>query len=102
MDWLDQPRQNRPTAAVCWNDQTAYNLREDCHRRGLRVPEDLAIAGFDGLPPPHVPNQRLTTIRAPWIEVASTAISLLTRRIEGEAIPHETVLPVEFITGDTA
>jgi DNA-binding LacI/PurR family transcriptional regulator len=64
--WLDMPPGVRPTAAVCWNDPTAYDLLEHCQRRELRVPEELAIVGFDGVFPTRGLRQRLTTIRAPW------------------------------------
>ena len=99
--WLDLPRGQRPTAAVCWNDQTAYNLLAHCHRRGLRVPEDLAVTGFDGIPAVHAPLGQLTTIHAPWIEVAQTAIAVLMRRVAGEEIPMETALPVTLVCGET-
>ena len=100
--WLDLPRSERPTVVVCWNDMAAYNLLENCRLRGLRVPEDIAVAGFDGLPLSQPTHWRLTTLRAPWVEIAHTAITLLMRRLNGEDLPLETVLPVEFIAGDTA
>lgn len=99
--WLALPRDRRPTAAVCWNDQTAYHLLGHCRTLGLRLPEDLAVVGYDDLPPPHAMPWRLTTIRAPWVDVARTAVKLLVRRLEGQEIPAETVLPVTLITGDT-
>jgi DNA-binding LacI/PurR family transcriptional regulator len=99
--WLDRPRALRPTAAVCWNDLTAYNLLSQCRAQGVRVPEDLAVVGFDDVSPPHATPLRLTTIRAPWIEVAEKSIELLVRRMAGEDIPQETVLPVELVPGDT-
>lgn len=102
LDWLDLPHEQRPTAVACWNDMTAYNLLEECRRRGMALPGDLAVVGFDGIVPPNPTPWRLTTVRAPWVDVARTAVSLLIRRIEGEAIPRETLLPVEFVTGDTA
>lgn len=99
--WMEAPRDLRPTAAVCWNDMTAYDLLGHCQSRGLRVPEDLAVTGFDGVAPPPGFSSRLTTVRAPWMEVARTAVDLLVRRIEGEPLPAETVLPVELVLGDT-
>lgn len=99
--WMEAPRDRRPTAAVCWNDMTAYDLLGHCQSRCLRVPEDLAVTGFDGIAPPPGFNSQLTTIRAPWAEVARTAVNLLVRRIEGEALPAETTLPVELVLGDT-
>jgi DNA-binding LacI/PurR family transcriptional regulator len=54
--WLDRPREERPTAAVCWNDLTAYNLLNHCRARGLSLPDDLAVAGYDDIPPPASDN----------------------------------------------
>ena len=100
--WMEAPRRQRPTAAVCWNDMTAYDLLGHCRSHGLHVPEDLAVTGFDGIAPPPGFISRLTTIRAPWKQIACTAVDLLIRRIEGEPLPAETTLPVELVLGDTA
>jgi LacI family transcriptional regulator len=43
----------------------------------------------------------LTTIRAPWAHVGSTAVALLNKLIEGESVPALTTLPVEFVLGAT-
>ena len=40
LDWLTCSEKDRPTAAVCWNDQTGYNLLDYCQRHGLCVPQD--------------------------------------------------------------
>lgn len=102
LGWLAQPRAARPTAAACWNDVTAYNLLEQCRLRGLRVPEDFAVIGFDDVAPFHPSPVRLTTVKAPWMEVARAAIPLLVRLIDGEEIALETRLPVTFVPGGTA
>ena len=99
-EWMRRPRAQRPTAAVCWNDAAADDLLRHCRSRGLRVPEDLAVTGYDGVTPAGY-DAWLTTVRAPWLQVARTAVDLLMRRIEGEALPAETALPVELILGDT-
>src|SRR5579862_696594 len=67
--WLDLPADRRPTAAVCWNDLTACDLLEQCERRGIRVPAEIAVVGYDGLFSARGMRRRLTTIRAPWAEV---------------------------------
>lgn len=100
--WLDEPVATRPTAAVCWNDLAAYDSLAQCHSRGLRVPHDLALIGFDGIYTPLGFLMPLTTIRAPWARVARTAVDLLVAQIGGAVIPQETVLPVEFVRGMTA
>jgi DNA-binding LacI/PurR family transcriptional regulator len=100
--WLRQSPEQRPSAVLCWNDLAAYDALAYCHRRGLRVPEELAVAGFDGDPNPVDFRFRLTTVLAPWAEVARSAVRLLVAQIEGEEVPRQTVLPVEFIPGDSA
>ena len=93
--------EDRPTAVVCWFDELAFNLLAECRRQGVRVPQDLAVVGFDGIRSLEVPAQKLTTIRAPWREVARSAMTLLTTRIARKEIALETVLPVELIIGET-
>jgi len=93
---------DRPTAAVCWMDLSAYTLLDQCEQVGLRAPEDLAIVGFDGIPSRIKPARSLTTVRAPWAEVAAQAVHCLLALLDGEEAPQETMLPVELIVGDTA
>jgi DNA-binding LacI/PurR family transcriptional regulator len=91
----------RPTAVVAWADGTAHQTLAECREMGLAVPRDVAIVGFDDNPLPVEPVWRMTTIRAPWREVARTAVSLLVTRIEGQEVAAETVLPVELVVGNT-
>ncbi len=97
-----------PTAVCCWNDRAAYNLLRACLAHGVRVPEQLAITGFDGFTDDKIPSRHLVTICCPWEKVASTALDLLTRQISSrsgdaeEAEGSEICLPVTLVTGDTA
>jgi DNA-binding LacI/PurR family transcriptional regulator len=92
----------RPTAVVCWFDIYAYAVLDDCLHMGLRVPDDVAVVGFDGVIGRVRPARQLTTIRAPWSDVAERALDLLMKLIEGEEVAPETVFPVELILGETA
>ncbi len=100
LDFLTLPDGERPTALVCWNDLAAYRLITQLRVSGLRVPEDLAVAGFDGMTSEIPPAYHLTTLRAPWHEVARTAVSLLCLS-PGELPLEETVLPVHLVPGET-
>jgi len=100
--WLETPAAKRPTAAVCWNDIAAYDVLGRCLARRIKVPDDLAIVGFDGISSPAPQAIPLTTIRAPWREIARQAVSLLLDHAEERTIPEETVLPVEFVEGASA
>jgi LacI family transcriptional regulator len=99
---LSLPPGERSTAAACWSDTSAYNMLAHCRRLGLRVPDDLAIVSFDGCPTPFDDVWSLTTIRAPWAEVARNAVHDLDTVLKGGAVPDETVLPVEFVQGSTS
>ena len=101
LDWFHEAPGIRPTAVVCWNDLAAYDLLTQCRKYGLRTPEDLAVVGFDGVPTPFDFVWRLTTVRAPWAEVARVAVDLLIAQIQGEPVLQETELPVELVCGDT-
>jgi DNA-binding LacI/PurR family transcriptional regulator len=101
-EWLRAPAGERPTAIVAWNDMVAYQALVPCLEMGLRVPEDVAIVGFDGFRSLQKPAYQLTTIRAGWSNVARKAVELLVAQLEGHVIPIETVMPVELVIGDTA
>jgi LacI family transcriptional regulator, galactose operon repressor len=106
-DHLRQPLfsrvpQQRPTAVVCWSDTTAYDVLAYCRQHSVRVPDDVAIAGFNGCPTPIDRFWSLTTIRAPWAAVARLAVRYLDSLLDGKSVPEETVLPVELVHGHTA
>ncbi|HEX8237501.1 MAG TPA: LacI family DNA-binding transcriptional regulator [Abditibacteriaceae bacterium] len=91
----------RPDAIACWGDVSADGIVQFCLHKGLRIPQDIALAGFDNLPSTRRPALRLTTVRAPWVEVGRTAVGLLAAQCQGEEVPRKTVLPVELVVGDT-
>jgi DNA-binding LacI/PurR family transcriptional regulator len=99
--WLTAEGPDRLTAAACWEDAHADSLMRECRSLGIRVPDDFAVIGFDGLESAREPAWHLTSIRAPWMRVTSTAVSLLMERIDGNEVPMETVLPVELVAGQT-
>jgi LacI family transcriptional regulator len=98
---FDRPAGTRPTAVAAWSDGGGDTFIAFFQEKGLRVPEDVAFIGVDGIPPHIVPANRLTTVRAPWKQVARTAVDVLMDRIAGKPVAEETVLPVELIQGDT-
>ena len=99
---LTGKKDQRPTAAVCWMDLCAYTLLAQCEGLGLSAPDDLAIVGFDGVVTSIKPERTLTTVRAPWADVAIQAVDQLLALLQGDKAPPETVLPVELQIGDTA
>jgi DNA-binding LacI/PurR family transcriptional regulator len=92
---------DRATAVVAWSDHVAQRICERLDLLGFRVPQDVAVIGFDGTEHSCIPRHILTTIRAPWSQVGSTAVQLLNKLIDGQSVPALTTLPVEFILGAT-
>lgn len=89
------------TAVACWNDELAHLMVSEALRCGIEVPAKLAITGFDGCPARYQEANPLTTIAAPWTEVARLAVLNLSRRMSGEQVPDLIVLPVSFVKGKT-
>ena len=59
----------RPTAIFSCNDQQALGVYEAARRRGLRIPQDLSVVGFDDLPVARWISPPLTTVRQPLAEM---------------------------------
>lgn len=89
------------TAAVCWGDPSANALISYCKAHQMRIPEDLAVVGFNGIDPPVEPAHLLTTVRAGWASVAEYAVNQLVAILEGRDTPEITTLPVHLFIGNT-
>lgn len=74
-----------PTAFFARNDFAAIGALRAAHEAGLRVPEDVAIAGFDDIPLAAYTTPTLTTVQQPIAEQGQIAARLLLDRIEGAA-----------------
>ena len=91
-----------PTAIVAFNDKMAIGAYQAARKRGLRVPEDLSIVGFDDVELSRVAQPPLTTVRQPLEEMARMAVALLVRLIEGQEIDTLHVeLATELIVRDS-
>lgn len=78
---LDRLLQEHPDAdaAFCQNDDLALGMLFECQRRGLNVPEDFGICGFNDLDPSGVACPSLTSVRVPRYEIGYRAIDMLIR-----------------------
>ncbi|MGW4807033.1 LacI family DNA-binding transcriptional regulator [Kitasatospora sp. NPDC004272] len=97
---LDLP--DRPTALVAFNDKAAIGALRAAHVRGLRVPLDLSVVGFDDEYLSRTSVPALTTVRQPLEELGGLAVSLLLRLLEGTAVEALHVeLATELIVRDS-
>ena len=89
------------TAFVCAADHQAYDLIDALNERGLRVPEDVSITGFDGIQPPagKVP---LSTIKIPYNEIGFQAAKRLNDLVDKKFGPSQhTLMGCSLIEGRT-
>ncbi|MBL0934291.1 MAG: LacI family DNA-binding transcriptional regulator [Rhizobiaceae bacterium] len=82
-------------AAFFANDVLAAGALFEAERRGIRVPDDIAIAGFDDIDLAGAVTPALTTVRIPRYEIGAEAARLLLERIAGRA-PDRPVVDLGF------
>jgi LacI family transcriptional regulator len=86
----------RPIAVFCGNDVLAVGLLRGCLAAGLRVPEDVAIVGYDDIVYAASATVALTSVRQPAYEIGQAAMRLLLAEMKavrsGQPHEHETVL----------
>jgi LacI family transcriptional regulator len=84
-----------PEALVFANDQMAVGALTVLEGRGIRVPSDVAVVGFDGIPLGRVVRPSLTTVTQPMRRLGETAVDLLVERLtEPNREPRSVMLPV--------
>jgi LacI family transcriptional regulator len=84
---LSLPAAEAPTAVFAGNDLMAIGALLAARTAGRRVPEDVAIAGYDDIPEAAVTSPSLTTVAVPKYEMGRAAASLLLRRVRGGDSP---------------
>ncbi|WP_336626585.1 MULTISPECIES: LacI family DNA-binding transcriptional regulator [unclassified Microbacterium] len=90
--------EDRPTAVFAANDLSALAFLEVAAERGIRVPDDISVVGFDDIPEASRRRTRLTTVQQPMGRIGSTAAALLMALVRGET-PEQThpILPTRLI-----
>jgi LacI family transcriptional regulator len=93
---LDLPQP--PTAVFAGSDETALGVIEAARTRGLRIPEDLSVVGFDDTPVARLAAPPLTTVRQPLREMGAVAVRTALRLAAGEkASSHHVELATELV-----
>ena len=77
-------RPERPEAIVCDTDQSALAAIVALRAAGLRVPDDIAVTGFDGILAGRIAAPVLTTVRQPMEQVGRAAVELLSQTLDGQ------------------
>ncbi len=92
----------RPDAVFCGSDLWAAGMVAECRRRGIAIPEDLAIAGFNDQEIAAETEPSITTIRVPRYEIGRRAGSMILDRLGGRDVGERKVdLGFELIRRQT-
>jgi LacI family transcriptional regulator len=75
-----------PTAVFASSDQMAFGVYEAIRQRGMRVPDDVSVVGFDDLPEVRWSSPPLTTVRQPLAEMGALAARTVLRLAAGDSI----------------
>ena len=96
-------RHGLPDALVIGNDQMALGAIHALKERGLRVPDDVSIVGFDDVPEAGFFDPPLTTVRQDFSALGRRSAEYLIRLIEGDGEPEgQVVLPPELVVRRSA
>ena len=87
-----------PRALVCANDQMALGALDVLASRGVRVPGEVLVTGFDGISAGRHAEPSLTTVHQPMAEIGRAAVHAITARLENPELPRQTLtLPVRVV-----
>ncbi|MFQ6618159.1 MAG: LacI family DNA-binding transcriptional regulator, partial [Fidelibacterota bacterium] len=87
----------RPDAMFVFNDLSALGFERAILDQGLKVPEDVAIVGFDDIKRGVVAPVPLTTVHQPTNQIGALAVETLKKRIEGGETPVRVLLKPDLI-----
>ena len=97
-------QRDRPDAILCWNDNAALVALFACMAAGLRVPQDIAVTGFDNTDMAGCTVPGLTSVAQPSEACARKAVELLIRMLQGESLDSsesEQRLPCEIVVRES-
>lgn len=90
-----------PEALVCYDDKLALALMDALRVFGIRIPDDLGIVGFDGIPFAGISNPRLTTVNVPSAEMGLLAATTLIQAIQVGGLPEAVIIPLELVVRES-
>jgi sigma-B regulation protein RsbU (phosphoserine phosphatase) len=93
-----KPPAHELDAIVAANDATALGVLDELASRGIRVPEQLAVVGFDDIEESRFANPSLTTVRQPLYEQGRDAVRIVLEQLRDGARPERVVRRTELVT----
>lgn len=87
-------------ALLCYNDSMAIGALLACRKRGIGVPQDLSIIGFDNIETSQYVTPALTTVHQPKLRLGQLAMEMLLDRLAGRPVENQ-LLPTELIVRES-
>ncbi len=84
-------------AVVCANDYMAISAMLEMQKRGLKIPDDAAVTGFDDTEECWTVKPALTTVKQPFYEIGQESVKLLVSILDEEKAPKSITLPTQLI-----
>ena len=100
-DILEMPESDRPQAIFSNGDLLASGILSECLTQGIKVPEDLAIMGFDDQPVSQILTPKLTTVQQPIKQMGELSTEILIANLHGETPPEYVLLDTELMIRET-
>jgi LacI family repressor for deo operon, udp, cdd, tsx, nupC, and nupG len=84
--------ERRPTAVFAASDEMAIGAIKAIKEKGLRVPDDISVVGFDDIALAELVDLPLTTISQPVYKIGTTAMEMLTDLVAGRCLAHRQII----------
>lgn len=91
----------KPTAIVSSGDLMAIGLMRGLKEKGIKIPEDISIIGYDGFEIGRYIGVPLTTIKQDFLKMANETVDMLFEMIENKIVLEPRILEVELIIGES-
>lgn len=88
----------RPTAVICGNDVLAAGALHEARRRGISVPNQVSITGFEDIELSEIATPALTTVHVPHHEMGRKAAGELIAMVEGTSNGNSTCISTYFVS----
>lgn len=90
-------RSEKFDALVAANDRMAVGAMRELQNRGFKIPNDMALIGFDNIEESRFTPPPLTTVEQPLFEQGKLAVRVLLDHLSGKQVPEQTILPAKLV-----